>query len=57
MLQKLLLLKVLFTKVIKAVTFLWQRFLIIFIRQTLTDYFGELHKNKNCTFPLNLQIY
>ena len=24
----------------------------IFMRQTLTDYFGGLHKNMNCAFPL-----
>ena len=24
----------------------------IFMRQTLTDDFGELHKNMNCRFPL-----
>ena len=32
--------------------FLWQCFLIIFIRQTLTVDFWGLHKNKNCSFPL-----
>ena len=38
MLQKLLLIKVLFTKNIKAqLLFLWQYFFIIFMRQTLTD--------------------
>ena len=37
--------------------FLWQCFLIIFMRQTLTDDFWGLHKNKNCTFPLSLQLY
>ena len=26
----------------------------IFIRQTLTDYFGRLHKNMNCMFPVRL---
>ena len=58
MLQKLLLLKVLFTKVIKAHSyFLWQCFLIIFMRQTLADDFWGLHKNKNCTFPLSLQLH
>ena len=25
----------------------------IFMRQTLTDDFWELHKNMNCAFPLN----
>ena len=55
MLQKLLLLKVFFTKVMKTHNyfFLWWCFLIIFIRQTLTYDFLGLHKNKNCTFPLN----
>ena len=38
MLQKLLLIKVLFTKNIKTqLLFLWQYFFIIFMRQTLTD--------------------
>ena len=38
MLQMLLLIKVLFTKNIKAqLLFLWQYFFIIFMRQTLTD--------------------
>ena len=37
--------------------FLWQCILIIFIIQTLTDYIWALHKNKNCTFPLSLQLY
>ena len=25
----------------------------IFMRQTLTNYFGRLHKNMNCAFPLS----
>ena len=29
-------------------TFLWQCFLIVLMKQTLTDDFGGLHKNKNC---------
>ena len=33
---------------------LWQRFLIIFIRQTLTDYFWGPNENMNCAFPLRL---
>ena len=32
--------------------FLWQCFLIIFMRQTLSDDFWVLHKSKNCAFPL-----
>ena len=32
--------------------FLRQYFSIIFMRQTLTDYFWGLHKNKNSVFPL-----
>ena len=35
-------------------TFLWQCILIVLMKQTLTDDFGGLHKNKNCEFPLNL---
>ena len=27
------------------------------MRQTLTDDFWELHKNKNCSFPLIMKIY
>ena len=33
--------------------FLWQCFLIFFIRKKLTDEFWGLHKNMNCAFPLN----
>ena len=29
----------------------------IFMRQTLTDYFGGLHKNMNCAFPLRTSFY
>ena len=29
-------------------TFLWQCILIVLMKQTLTDDFGGLHKNKNC---------
>ena len=56
MLQKLLLLKVFFTKVKKTHNYFlfWQCFLIIFMRQAVTDDFRRLHKNKNCTFPLSL---
>ena len=56
MLQKLLLLKVFSTKFIKTHNYflLWQCFLIIFMRQTLTDDFWGLHKNKNCAFPLTI---
>ena len=32
--------------------FLWQCFLIFFMRQTLTNDFWGLHINKNCAFPL-----
>ena len=35
-----------------AITFLWQRFLIFFMRKTLTDAFWVLHKNMNCEFLL-----
>ena len=58
MLQNLLLLKVLFTKVIKPqLLFLRQPFLIIFMRQTLADDFWWLHKYKNGAFPLSLQLH
>ena len=45
MLQKLLLLKVFFTKVIKTHNYFFHK------RNTLTDDFEGLHK-KNCAFPL-----
>ena len=55
MLHKLVLLKVFFTKFVEThIRFFVTAFLIIFMRQTLTDYFGELHKNNNCTFPLRI---
>ena len=55
-LQKLLLWKFLFTKVIKntQLLFLWTVLYNIFMRQTLTDDFWGLHKNMNCTFPLKM---
>ena len=31
-----------------------QCFLIFFMRKTLTDDFGELHKDMNCVFSLRL---
>ena len=34
--------------------FLWQCFLNIFMRQTLTDKFCRLHKNMNCVFLLKI---
>ena len=37
---------------ITQLLFLWQCFLIFFLRQTLTDDFWVLHKNMNCAFPL-----
>ena len=54
MLQKLLLLKVFLTKVIKTQSsFIFVIVsLIVFMSQTLTDEFWGLHQNKNCTFPL-----
>ena len=36
--------------------FLWQCFLIFFLRQTLTDDFWGLHKNMNCAFPLRFTL-
>ena len=35
---------------------MWQCFLIIFMRQTLTNDFWGLRKNANCAFPLNINI-
>ena len=32
-------------------------YLLIFMRQTLTDKFWGLHKNKNCAFPLRTTIF
>ena len=54
MLQNLPLLKLFFTKFKKTHNYflLWQYFLIIFMRQTLTDDFLVLRKNRNCAFPL-----
>ena len=31
--------------------FLWTVLFNIFMRQTLSDYFWGLHKNKSCAFP------
>ena len=36
--------------------FMWQCFLIFFIRKKLTDDFWGLHKNMNCAFPLEFHI-
>ena len=48
-LQTLLILKIIFLKVIKAHSYFFREcFLIIFMRQTLTDDFWGLHKKKNC---------
>ena len=35
---------------------MWQCFLIIFMRQTLTNDFWWLLKNANCAFPLDINI-
>ena len=37
----------------KTVTFFVAAFFNFFMKQTLTDDFGGLHKNVNCAFPLN----
>ena len=51
-LQKLLLLKVFFTYVIKTQNhFFVTELFNIFMSQTLTNDFWRLHKNKNCMFP------
>ena len=40
------------TKLLYFVTVIFS----IFMRQTITDYFGRLHKNMNCAFPLKVNI-
>ena len=34
--------------------FLWQYFLLFFLRKKITNDFWGLHKNMNCAFPLKI---
>ena len=39
------------------ILFLWTVLFNTFMRQTLTDDFGGLHKNMNCAFPLTDPLF